>query len=364
MSQQNNFWVLTGATGFLGSEVLARLIQKRGGPEGIVLLTRSKPDSNSSLLAKRFLDHGFRAEDLIKKLTILEMDFSNGDLFRRQLQESLAPIVKNKFSIIHMAAMISAPEGSTLADQARANVGVTDDLMNFSVEQGADRFVFTSSVVAWGGIREPKIRGESDFTFFDPLCWKLPYFSTKRVAHERVLDTARKNKLTSSILCPGIIHGKLDYQKSSRSFLKLLVEERLPALPGGGGNIVGLDRVAASVVDEVLRERPDVGAQYTQLVVDENLSFVDYMKKYAESWARVKGRTVPRLPKLILPRGLGRGIGQLAGVIGKLAGKHLSLGEALIPGSMFLYFKSENPLPPTQGLDSALEDSIRTNPHA
>ena len=351
---------MTGCTGFLGSDVFAKLIVSGIKLENIILLGRKKPQTEKSLLGLRLKENGLSAATLLDKIEFIELDFENEKSFQQGLESKLKPRLKPGFTMVHMAAMISTPKDANVEAQTRANVGVTEDLFNFCSQTQAGRFVFTSSVVAWGGEAKTEIRSEKDFINFNPLCWTLPYFSTKRTAHEKVLDLARKSGIPTHLLCPGIIHGTLDYQKTSRKFLKLLTEGRLPAIPPGGGNIVGLDRVTQSVLDSISKPLATADKPFVQLVVDENLSFREYFQKYLSAWGKVTGQKIPPMPRFIPPRTLSLGVGRMMGILGKLVGKHFSLGEALVPGSLFLYFRSDYPLPPTRGVAASLEDSVRS----
>ncbi len=336
----SNKVLLTGATGFLGSEVAARLLKTRPF-ESIVLLGRRRPKVAGSLLALRLAEHGLDPR-LIEKVSFVEADFGDESAFRAALR-GLGPELDGA-AVVHMAAVIHR-QGS-VQEQTRVNVGATDDLVDWCNERGG-KFVFISSVVCFGGSDTPVVRSEKDFPEVTGPGHRFDYFRTKHEAHMRVLKRSRKPAV---FLCPGIVHGSLEGFKDSRGHLKALREGRLSLAPSGGGNFVGLDRVAQATVDAALRESP--ARVETRLLVDRNMSYLDYFQLYvnlARGAQAQKIRAVPRFASLAA-RALQGALDASGGRIGFV--------EGLAQGSYWLHFESEHALPPTMGLEAALKASL------
>ena len=334
-------FLLTGATGFIGSEVLCKLLESVE-PAQIFLLVRKVPDSAKSLLAQRLKDSGHF--DSFSKLNFVVADFLNEVEFVKGLQN--LPKGELHWLVIHMAAIISG-DGQE-ENQERVNVGVTKDLVNWSNENAA-RFLFTSSVAAFGGLAKPQIRTETDFSSFPAYCTNISYFWTKRQAHEFLLQNIR---ISGAVFCPGIVHGKLDHFKGSRGHLALLRAKRLRVAPAGGGNFVGLDRVGSAIAIEALRnDLHKSGALSTRLVIDKNLSYQDYFQIYSDLW---HGSESPRI--YVLPKIVGRGLISGSGLIST----RNKVGRALdkvLQSSLYLYFVSQYKQEPTQGIEQAIADS-------
>jgi nucleoside-diphosphate-sugar epimerase len=346
--------LVTGGSGFIGSEVYLRL-GKVVGFENIVLVGRKKPDLETSLLSKRLRRNGVDPKSSLGISPFYEIDFSRS----QETLASLRTVIEKERpeKCIHMAAMIKAPKGATLAEQERANIGLTQDFLQISQDFGFKRFVFTSSVVAFGGSFEPRVRSEKDFPNFLKLCEGLPYFSTKRQAHLFVLEQRQaQRKISVSLVCPGIVHGPLDGEKSSRSHLRMLVTGKLPFVPQGGGNFVGLDRVAEMHIEEVLREGPE---DKVRLAVDQNLDFADYFELYLRIYNQIHG-TKLRIPSLTLPNIVGRTLGSWGRTTAKLGFPLPNQLDPLVASSLYLYFKSDFPSPATVGIEQSLRESIET----
>jgi nucleoside-diphosphate-sugar epimerase len=351
MSASKNF-VLTGVTGFIGSEVLLRLLAH---PElRIICLVRRPIDFDQGLLGERFKAH----RDQLKRVEFVVCRFDSELLF----QAALRQIDVQNPVIVHMAALIALSSKGTRSfselevEQNRANIGVTQDLLNFCKERSGS-LVYTSSVVAFGATRVPKIRRESDFANFDSICKSFSYYRTKREAHEFVIG--QSGSVPVRVLCPGIVHGALDGFKDSRAHLKMLIQGKIGLVPYGTGNFVGLDRVAAAHVDAALElARGGAGAQ-TRLLVDENLSFFNYLKLYLEVYHEVRPTAqLPRLPRALWP--IVSQVLLLVIVLLAKLGLRGELGLKVAQASMHLAFESQYPQPPTRGLRAALIDSIST----
>lgn len=337
--------VITGASGFIGSEVVARLL-KRVPPERIVLLGRRVPEPGKSLFALRLAEHGLT--HLWDKLRWAKADLVDAKALSASL-EQLGPQVRGAV-VVHLAAIIHRTGDA--AEQERMNVGVTRDLLAWAASIGG-RFLFMSSVVSFGGADTAEIRSEKDFPSATGPGHDFDYYETKHRAHSLVLREAR---VPSVLFCPGIVHGRLENFKNSRGHLRALRDGRLKVAPPGGGNIVGLDRVAQAVADEALRT--DAASALgeplarTRLLVDLNISYRDYFQEYVNF---ALGAQAPRIRAL--PAWTGKATLALHRAL-RRSGRRVSTVEGLAQASLWLYFKSDFAQPPTEGALESLKASL------
>lgn len=338
-------FLLTGVTGFLGSEVFCRLVRSVGF-DRVICMVRKKP-SKDSVFFKRLTEHGL--EKSLDRIRFLDTDFSSTHAFSKVLKSAeTMKSASESYVVIHMAAIIHAKTQSELKQQQRLNIEVTDELLDWSA-LNASHFVYMSSVVAFGATAFlSKARDESDFDRFPWLSKFFSYYTSKRTSHLRVQSRA---KIPVTLLCPGIIHGSLESEKSSRKHLQYLREGKLKLAPSGSGNFVGLDRVAQAVVHASMLTPKE--SKSTRLLVDENMSFADYFNMYVHLARGVDAYKVWRLPALV---------GMLCVFVYVLlsaCGLRVSLLEPLAQGSLHLRFKSLHKQPPTAGLKQNLIESLK-----
>ncbi len=345
--------LLTGATGFLGSEIFCRLADIYP-VENLWLLGRRIPADDGGLFSLRLREKN--KADLFPRLKAFQLNFADAAQFQAGL-ESLPLGPQKKFRILHLAALIHAASGDRVK-QDRMNIGVTEDLISFALKKSCQHFVYASSVVAFGGTLKRSLRSEKDFSHFPKESLHHNYFSSKRLAHEALLKESAQLPLT--ILCPSIVHGSLEHFKDSRAHLKSLRQGRLNLAPSGGGNFVGLDLVGQAFAKALSDPPPQKAQVETQLLVDKNLSYEDYFNLYIKSCAELLG-TAPRKVRRI-PLALCR----LAFVIDKTLKKwqipvpHVLAG--LAQATLYLYFSSERALPRTEGVEAALKKALTTLP--
>lgn len=332
--------LLTGATGFLGSEVFARLA-KRGLTGRVWVLGRRKPDLETGLFAERMTEHAVGAE-AVNAATFVTADFLDVDGFRA----ALAKLPDGPWVVVHLAALIHGDGAREVQD--RVNVGVTQDLVDWLNKRGG-HFVFTSSVVAFGGTWVPGIRSERDFANFPSESLVFDYYCTKRQAH---LDVDTRAQVPVTFLCPGVVHGSLENYKESRGHLKKLREGRLNVAPPGGGNFVGLDHVALSIVGAVLDAEPP--RRTVSLLIDRNMTFYDYFTLYVTLARAGAAQKIKRLPGWV-----GR-LFHLSYRVFKALGIHVGFLEKASQGSLHLYFRSERLVPQGRSLEESIRASLRS----
>jgi len=265
--------LVTGVTGFIGTEVLAHLVKDERCSK-IVVLARKKPDREKSLLARRFREHGLDVA-LIDSIDWIEVPFEDENKFRHALE---ALPRNDNWRVLHMAAIIKPSKENDAVE--RLNLGVTQDLINFANDRHAP-FYYMSSVVAFGASDDKRVRTEDDFSRWEAHNDLYPYYSTKRAAHEWIL---REAKVPGWLFCPSVVHGSLEGSKNSRGHLKSLREGTLKFAPSGGANFVALKNVAAPIADTLLSGFLDGPKPQTRLLVGPNLRLVDYFNLYLDTY--------------------------------------------------------------------------------
>jgi len=370
-------YLITGATGFIGSEVIARLLKNGTAPEEIFLIARADP-AQSQLLLMRFEEHQIDASK-IKNLKWVKAALDTEGSLARALNS--LPAIKGKWRVGHFAALIatsrsSATKNLNLSDQKKiqtqVNVGATGELIAWA-NQFAELLVFTSSVVAFGGLDSPQIRSEKDFEHFPDECKTLGYFVSKREAH---LKVASLSQIPTRIFCPGIVHGYLENFKPSRGHLKMIREGKLRVAPSGGGNFVGLDRVGGAIADALhspaisVSAVPDINVR---LLVDKNLTYKDYFTLYQKIYfeflnEKAKNKNYraldtqgPKSPiKIIrIPALLMNFIGSLAKLLPNSSPLKGKISETIGQSKYYLFFESEFGQFPTKGIEIAIRESLR-----
>jgi nucleoside-diphosphate-sugar epimerase len=327
--------LLTGVTGFIGSEVLARLLKDERSSK-ITVLARRKPDPEKSLLAKRLTEHGIDPVSQIDAIEWIEVPFEDESLFRKTLE---ALPRQDNWRVLHMAAIIKGSKENTAVE--RLNLGVTQDLLNFANERQAP-FYYMSSVVAFGTTNDRTVRNEKDFAHWESHNNFYPYYSTKRAAHEWILANA---KVPGWLFCPSVVHGSLEGSKNSRGHLLSLREGRLKYAPSGGANFVTLRDVAAPIAETVLSRAFDGKTPQTRLLVGPNLRLVDYFNFYLDTYREFFERRALGTEPVALGevQALPVWIGRVATPLSRFArmlGVEVGLVDSVSQNSRYLYFES------------------------
>ena len=312
--------LLTGVTGFIGSDLYLRLLESYN-PEDIHLLLRKNPDSQNSLLANRLKEYK-QPWTLFEQSPKHYADFSDQDSLKVALDR--LPDLKDCV-VIHLAAMIDASKAQK-DEQKKINQGATGALLDWA-NHNASLFLYSSSVAAFGGSTSEAVRSEKDYPIFESQNKTISYMESKRAAHEYVLN---HSKIPAYLLCPGIVHGSLEYFKSSRSHISKVLK-KLNYLPYGGVSLSSLDFFNKAVLKLLSSDYSVNAKSQVYLTIQENLLLADYfslmakvcgLQKSFRSYPRFFSRTVMHLHKFCV-------------------GLNVLLFEKLLTASQFYYFESE-----------------------
>ena len=332
--------LLTGASGFVGSEVLCSLYRMGLGGR-IHLMLRKHPDAKS-LISLRFRDANLNTKELLDRTHLV--DLQNEKAFQKTLED--LSHISQEWIVIHLAAVINA-QGDVKA-QEEINFNRTIQLLEWS-NKNAKSFIYTSSVVAFGASPKPIIRNESSYSKYYFLNKLDSYSLSKRKAHDEIL---RRSKINTCILCPGIIHGAYEHAKSSRAHLKKVLQDKVTWLPSGGGSFVSLEYVASEIILSALNEPLDKEMK-VKILAESCLTYSEYLNIYRES-AGMNRKKFKLIPHFFL------WIAAAFNFLLKLFKVELPLFSKLIQAQMFYYFETlstkEEGL---QSLQKALQESQR-----
>lgn len=203
-------YLITGATGFIGSHLVDFLLKKGIKPEYIRLIVL--PGDSMSNLPKR------------------KFDIFYGDI-RNKLDVNKS--LKGINVVYHLAAK-TVFEGKTYEDFKDTNVEGTRNIINAAIKVKVKKFIFFSSIAVYG---LPAYVGE--IINWDEKQPKKPaevYGKSKLVAEEIVVEAHNKYQLPTVIIRPTTVYGPRDHQGVVE--LYKVIEKGLFALIGDGKNKV------------------------------------------------------------------------------------------------------------------------------
>lgn len=266
---------LTGATGFIGSRVARRLLE-RG--DRVRCLVRSHA----------------RAANLIELgAEIIEGDIADRAVHERGMQGATAAI--------HLAAIYDLGIVDAKALE-RTNIEGTRAFLGAMAATGLPRAVYISTTVALGPSESPSEPVEA---YDGP--YHSVYHRTKAEAH-RIARAGQQNGLPLIIVCPSFVYGPGDEGPAGR-FISDIVHRKLPALLSEPAwfAYVFVDDVAMGIIAAL--DRGIVGQTY--ILSGEMLSMNDFAARVA-SIAGVKA------PGLRFPMALARPTGVVLDALSRL----------------------------------------------
>jgi dihydroflavonol-4-reductase len=263
---------LTGATGFLGAELHARLA-RRGARLHL------------------YVRDATRARDLAARGVRVHVGDLRDAVATRLAMESCARESGGNFDVVNNAALISYKRADRAA-QVAINLEGTRTMADAAARLGARRFCHVSSVVAVASSKDGRPVDET-------ASWNLgecrvDYADTKRAAEEHVLSLSSKLDCVSAN--PGAIFGAKGAGSNTARFLARVARRGAPPLaPPGWLAVVGVEDAAEGVL--LALERGRRGERY--LLVESNWRTRDLFALAA----RLAGRREPlgTLPAWLLP---------------------------------------------------------------
>ena len=259
---------ITGATGFVGSAVLRKLIERGHEVRAMV-----RPASD-----RRNLDG-------------LSVEVVEGDLTE---PATLRDVLKGCRGLFHVAAdyRLWAPDP---APMFKANVEGTRAIMLAAVETGVERIVYTSSVATLGLLPGDEASDEETPVGFEDMIG--PYKQSKFLAEAEVRGLVDSEGLAVVIVNPSMPLGPRDIKPTPTG--RMIVEAasgKMPAYVDTGLNVVHVDDVAEGHL--LAFDKGEAGERY--ILGGENLS----LKEILAAIAAITGGKAPglRIPhNLIMP---------------------------------------------------------------
>lgn len=217
--------LLTGANGLIGSAIARRYIQA-----GVPVRALKRANANVSLL-----------QDLEGQIDWVEGDVLNSS--------SLSDAINGVTAVIHTAAVVSfAPKDR--AAMYKINVEGTANVVNVCLDAGIQKLGFVSSVAALGRPSAHEFASDQPIYIDETQKWEesplnSEYAKTKYLAELEVWRGVAEG-LNAVIVCPSVVLGEGDWNRSSSQLFKYVWQER-PFYSKGSLNYVDVIDVAEAV---------------------------------------------------------------------------------------------------------------------
>ncbi|OYT41041.1 MAG: hypothetical protein B6U86_03155 [Candidatus Altiarchaeales archaeon ex4484_43] len=222
--------LVTGATGRVGGYLISSLISKN---EEVRVLARR----TSGL---------YPLKD--------NVDVVYGDIVDKR---SLRNAVKDVSVIYHLAAVVDylTPK----REMYSVNVAGTKNLLDVSLNEDIEHFIYCSSVAVMGNIENPPANEEY-------VCHPFGNYGKSKYEGEKIsLDYYKKENLPVTIIRPAIVYG-VGFYDSFDKVLPILKNRMIPIIPviGSGKNLIHFVHVKDVVKALILaaKERKSVGEVY------------------------------------------------------------------------------------------------------
>jgi len=233
---------VTGITGFLGTNVVIKLLEN-----GYFVI---------ALVRKKSSYYGKENENL----KLIE-----GDLF-----SDVVSYLKDVDYVIHIAAE-TRQNLVSYQDYKKINCDATINLFSQAIEAKVEKFLFvsTANTLGFGCLKE---LGDEDRLQKKPFSQSF-YAKSKLEAENYLLQN---NKTTDVvILNPTFMLGRYDYKPSSGKIIFLAWKKKVVFYPSGGKNFVHVEDAANGILNAIKQGKN--GEKY--LLANENLKYIDFFKK-------------------------------------------------------------------------------------
>lgn len=242
--------LVTGADGFLGSNVVRELIKR----------------SHSVCV---FLEPG----RIQFTLDSLNLERKYGNLLE---PASIIEAMKGCDAVIHCAASTAVwpAHNSTCL---RINVDGTHNIVQAALVSNISRLVYVSSASTFShsSNRSNAEAGGSEHYPTDINQVSIDYIRSKILAQNIVKKAANHNKLPAIIVNPTFMIGPHDSQPSSGKLILSYINNKLPGYTSGGRNFVAVKDVAVAICNAL--HYGNAGECY--ILGNENLTYKDFFLK-------------------------------------------------------------------------------------
>jgi len=240
--------LVTGGTGFVGSNIALRLVERRWD---VRILER--PAASHILLE----DGPF--------------EYVSGDVLE---PETLPPAMRGVDVVFHAAGVVDYWRQG-VDRMYRVNVEGTRNVMAAALAVGVDRVVHTSSTAALG--IHPNQMVDESFTF-NVKPERFVYGHSKYLAEQIVVDAVKRG-LPAVIVNPTTVIGPRDIRKVSSGMVVEVVKHCAPPLIAPGGqNVVPICDVAVGHIEAAVKGR--IGERY--ILGGENMTQLQLYQTIAD----------------------------------------------------------------------------------
>ena len=242
--------LVTGASGFLGSELVKQLVANN---ESVRIIVRPSSDISHLVSIK-------------EKIEIMEGDI----LDVPSLEIAMDGIEK----IYHSAAVIGYDD-SFYDSMYKCNIEGTANVVNVALTKGIKKLLHVSSIAAIGGKPNDLI---SEETKWEKNEWTTHYGITKMLA-EREVWRAEQEGLEVVMVNPGIILGSSSNEnKATMRVFNRIASGKMPFYSNGTNGFIDVRDVAKICIQ--LMNRPVHSERF--ILINQNLSFKDYFERIAK----------------------------------------------------------------------------------
>lgn len=249
---------VTGSTGFLGINLINKLLEKEW-----TVYALHRATSNLQYLSD-------------PRINLIEGSITDLISLARSMPDQ-------PDAVFHVAGNTSM--WSRFNDeQYQDNVVGTQNMIKCALEKGAKRFIHTSSIGAFG-IHHQRI---DENTPSNALNGPIHYNKTKFLGEQAVKE-AVKDGLNAVIINPAHIIGPYDPQNWAQLLISVYKDD-LPGIPGGMGTFCHVDDVVDAHIAAV--DKGSVGENY--LLGGEEARFIDVINMLEDLFERKKStKTTP-----------------------------------------------------------------------
>ncbi len=291
--------LVTGATGFLGNNLVREMLQAGVTP---VCLVRTNYDPRTFA--------GLNVQ-------IVSGDWENNAFLR----EAVAQVD----AVVHSAAMLHIG-WRNVESSIETNVGITARVATLA-ERCRIRMIHVSTVDALAAAHPRRPQNE---TALEPAKPPSAYVVSKRLAEAAVLRSVAQG-LDAVIVNPGFMVGPWDWKPSSGQMMLALARRFIPLAPAGGCSVVDVRDVCRGIMAAITKGK--TGQRY--ILGGANVSYLDLWREISAMVGRE-----PPVARLFAPITWLAGGG--ADIWARIIGREGLINSASIRmGQLFHYYSSE-----------------------
>ena len=265
--------LVTGATGFLGSALVPRLVA--AGHEVRVLARGDRPESLPAPYPRDYL------------AALGKCSWVRGDV---QDPTAVGVAMQGIEAVYHLAGLVSRDPREAHKMYA-LHVGGTRAVLDAAEKASVKRVIIASSSGTIGVSKDRRVATEADDYPIETV-GRWPYYLSKIYEEKLALERSRRG-LPVIVLNPSLLLGPGDARLSSTHDVYRFLQKRIPAMPKGGLSFVDV-RDAAAAFESALT-RGNLGERH--LLGGCNIEFDDFFARLS----RLSGTPRPplRLPSSV-----------------------------------------------------------------